>query len=88
MRGIDEQEEFQASEKCTAQVLWHLENAKCSANALNKGIVITKISHAADIGSEQQQHYKYDTERSIHQFSNNKFYSMPQLDFISYRLGK
>ena len=61
MRRIDEQEEFQTSEKCTAHIFWHLENAKCSEKALNRGVVITKISLAAEFGSEQQQHYEYGT---------------------------
>ena len=55
---------------------------------MNRGVVNTRISFAAEIGSEQQQHYKYDTERSIHLFSNKKFYTMPQLDINSHRLGK
>ena len=59
MRGIGEQEEFQASEKCTAQILWHLENAKCSAKAVNRRVVTTRISLAAEFGSEQQKHYIY-----------------------------
>ena len=61
MRGVDEQDEFQASEKCTAQILRHLENAKCSEKVLNRSIVITRISLAAEFGSERQQYYKYDT---------------------------
>ena len=88
MRGIDEQEEFEVSEKCSAQILWHLENAKCSTKAQNRGVVITRISLAAEFGSEQQQHYHYNTERSIRLFSNKKFDTMPQFDFISQRLGK
>ena len=88
MRGIDEQEEFQASEKCTAQILWHLENAKCSSKALNRGVVITRISPAAEFCSELQKHYKYDMERSIYMYCNKKFNTIPQLDFISQRLGK
>ena len=88
MRGIDKQEDFQTSEKCTAQILWHLENAKCSAKAMNRGVVNTRISLAAEFGSEQQQHYTHDTARSFHLFSGKKFYTTPQLDFISHRLGK
>ena len=85
MRGIDEQEEYYASEKCTAQILWHLENAKSSAKAQNRGVVITRISLAAEFCSEQQPHYNYNTERSIRLVSNKKFYAMPQFDFISHR---
>ena len=73
MRGIDEQEEFEVSEKCTAQILWHLENAKCSAKALNRGVVITRISLAAEFDSEQQKQNKYDMERSTYPLCIKEF---------------